>query len=575
MPPSNGGDLLVRTLRELGVDTVFGIVSVHNLPLVEAVDRDLRFVPVRHEATAVSAADAYGRARGTIGCALTSTGTGAGNAAGALVEALSAGTAVLHITGQIDSEFLGAGRGFIHETKDQLGMLTAVSAYAATVTSADEAGPLLREAAARALAAPGGPASVEWPIDLQYAAQDPAAELPAATRPAPHVPPVPPVPDDAALDRAAELLAAARRPLVWAGGGAHRAGPELSALLDELGAGLLTSNSGRGAVPEDDPRVIGNFAAGPTGRALLAASDALLSVGTHFRSNETGDYSLRLPPVHVQLDIDEAALGRVYPADAALHGDAGPTLADLTRRVAALRTGTTTAALRTGNTAEDWPARIAQARRDARAALHDSIGPQAAICDALRAALPRRAVIARDVTVPSSSWGNRLLEIYDPRDNVFPRGGGIGQGLGMGIGAALAHPERPTVVMAGDGGLAVHLGELLTLAQERPDLTLLVFNDGGYGVLRNMQDRYFDRRSGVDLATPDFAALAQAAGLPYQRIAHTDEAEKVIDSAVRTPGPVVVEVDLAALGPMKNPFTPPVTIPGAPAAGQDKQGKTR
>ena len=121
----NGGDLLVAVLRELGIDTVFGIVSVHNLPLVEAVDRELRFVPVRHEASAVNAADAYGRARGTIGCALTSTGTGAGNAAGSLIEALSAGTSVLHITGQVESEFLGSGRGFIHETKDQLGMLTA------------------------------------------------------------------------------------------------------------------------------------------------------------------------------------------------------------------------------------------------------------------------------------------------------------------------------------------------------------------------------------------------------------------------------------------------------------------
>ncbi|NYV77569.1 thiamine pyrophosphate-dependent enzyme, partial [Streptomyces sp. UH6] len=175
---------------------------------------------------------------------------------------------------------------------------------------------------------------------------------------------------------------------------------------------------------------------------------------------------------------------------------------------------------------------------------------------------PRRAVIARDVTIPSSSWGNRLLPIHDPRDNVFPRGGGIGQGLGMGIGAALAHPERPTVVIAGDGGLAVHLGELLTLAQERPRLTLVVFNDGGYGVLRNMQDAHFDRRSGVDLATPDFALLARAAGLPYARIASEANAGPVIKEAVDSDGPTLVEVDLTALGPMKNPFTPPVSIPG-------------
>ncbi|WP_030624741.1 thiamine pyrophosphate-binding protein [Streptomyces sclerotialus] len=556
-----GGDLLVAVLRELGIDTVFGIVSVHNLPLVEAVDRELRFVPVRHEATAVNAADAYGRARGSLGCALTSTGTGAGNAAGSLIEALSAGTGVLHVTGQVESQYLGSGRGFIHETKDQLGMLRAVSTYAATVPSTDAAGRILREAARAALRAPGGPASVEWPIDLQYAAQQ-DAHAPGTAEETPH-------PDEAALDAAARLLAAARRPLIWAGGGACGAGDRLAELLARTGAGLLTSNSGRGAVPEDHPQVIGNFATTPAGRALLTDADVLLTVGTHFRSNETGDYSLALPEAHIQIDADAAALGRVYPARHALQGDADAVLGALLARLPGARpasgdgTATGGAESVSGTAEPSWTARVATVREEVRAALHDAIGPQAAVCDALRAALPRRAVVARDVTIPSSSWGNRLLEIYDPRDNVFPRGGGIGQGLGMGIGAALGRPGEPTVVMAGDGGLAVHLGELLTLAQERPALILVVFNDGGYGVLRNMQDRYSERRSGVDLTTPDFALLARACGLPYARIATEGDAAPVLTEAIASGGPVLVEVDLAALGPMKNPFTPPVKIPTA------------
>ncbi|WP_037855393.1 thiamine pyrophosphate-binding protein [Streptomyces sp. NRRL S-340] len=537
----DGGDLLVAHLKSLGVDTVFGIVSVHNLPLVEAVDRELRFVPVRHEATAVSAADGYGRARGSLGCALTSTGTGAGNAAGSLIEALASGTAVLHVTGQVESAHLGSGRGFIHETKDQLGMLDAVSAYAATVTSPHEAGRLLREATAAALTAPGGPASIEWPIDLQYAAQsDDGEPAPAATVPQP---------DPAALAAARELLARARRPLIWAGGGANTARDALRTLLEATGAGLITSNSGRGSVPEDHPQVIGNFATAPAVRALLADADVLLTVGTHFRSNETADYTLKLPGAHLQIDVDEAALGRVYPVRHALHGDAAGVLPALTG--AAARAGT------------DWTARVAAVREDVRAALHDGIGPQAAVCDALAAALPRGAVVARDVTIASSSWGNRLLPFHDPRANLFPRGGGIGQGLGMGIGAALARPDEPAVVLAGDGGLAVHLGELLTVAQERPRLTLIVFNDGGYGVLRNMQDKYGERRSGVDLFTPDFARLAAACALPYARIAAEADAAPVLRAALASEGPVLVEVDLDALGPMKNPFTPPVTVPTA------------
>jgi acetolactate synthase-1/2/3 large subunit len=539
----NGGALLVAVLKELGIDTVFGIVSVHNLPLVEAVDRELRFVPVRHEASAVNAADAYGRARGGLGCALTSTGTGAGNAAGSLIEALASGTSVLHVTGQVESEFLGSGRGFIHETKDQLGMLTAVSKHAVSVSSTEDAGRLLREAARAALTAPGGPASVEWPIDLQYAAQTDAGRTPEE--------PVGPALDTDALAAAGALLAAARRPLIWAGGGANAARAELAALVEATGAGLLTSNSGRGAVPEDHPQVIGNFATTPAGRALLADADVLITVGTHFRSNETADYGLELPGAerHIQIDVDAAALGRVYPAAHTLHADAADALAGLLAHAQAAE--------------PEWTVRVTKVRAEVRATLHDNIGPQAAICDALRAVLPRDAVIARDVTIPSSSWGNRLLEMYAPESNVFPRGGGIGQGLGMGIGAALADPERPSLVIAGDGGLAVHLGELLTVAQERPRLTVLVFNDGGYGVLRNMQDQYSDRRSGVDLATPDFELLARACHLPYLRIADAEHARPVLEEAVGSDGPVFVEVDLAALGPMKKPFTPPVKIPTA------------
>ncbi|MFE0807662.1 thiamine pyrophosphate-binding protein [Streptomyces sp. NPDC058794] len=537
----HGGGLLAAHLKSLGVDTVFGIVSVHNLPLVEAVEADpeLRFVPVRHEASAVNAADAYGRARGSVGCALTSTGTGAGNAAGSLIEALSSGTSVLHVTGQVESAYLGSGRGFIHETKDQLGMLAAVSKYAATVTSARDAGRVLREASTAALTAPGGPASVEWPIDLQYAVQeDDGDDAPVVGLP---------VPDASRLAAARDLLATARRPLIWAGGGANTARDQLLALLEATGAGLLTSNSGRGSVPEDHDQVIGNFATTPAARALLADADVVVTVGTHFRSNETADYGLGLPEAHIQIDVDAAALGRVYPAPYALQGDAAAVLPRLTET--AVRADT------------EWTDRVRRVREQVRAALHDGIGPQAAICDALAAALPRGAVVARDVTIPSSAWGNRLLPIHDPRANVFPRGGGIGQGLAMGIGAALARPDEPAVVIAGDGGLAVHLGELLTLAQERPRLTLIVFNDGGYGVLRNMQATYTERRSGVDLFTPDFARLAAACSLPYARIGDASEAAKVIDAAVASDGPTLVEVDLAALGPMKNPFTPPVKIP--------------
>ncbi len=543
MTHPNGGHLLVEILRDAGVDTVFGVVSVHNLPLVEAVSRQLRFVPVRHEATAVNAADGYARARGGLGCALTSTGTGAGNAAGSLVESLSAGTSVLHVTGQVELAYLGSGRGYIHETKDQLGMLTAVSKAAATITDVRQAEAALRAAVRDALAAPGGPVSVEWPIDLQYFPHPPAS--PAAEPPA-----AAPAPDAAAVAEAVALLGQAQRPLVWAGGGAARAGERLRLLVDRLGAGVVTSNSGRGALPEDHPLCVGNYATTPAGQDLLDEADLLLTIGTHFRSNETSDYRLRVPGTHVQVDLDPTALGRVYPAKLGALADAAAFLdAVLDRLPAEPREN------------RDWRDRVASARSAARDRHRAGLGAHAELADAIREILPSRAPIARDVTIASSAWGNRLLPVYDPRDNVFPRGGGIGQGLGMGIGAALARPDVPTLVIAGDGGLSVHLGELLTLAQERPWLVLMVFNDQGYGVLRNMQDAAGGPRAGVDLATPDFAGLAAAVGLPYLRIDGPPAVRPVLRRAVEKSGPVLVEVDVAAYGPMPVPFTPPVHVP--------------
>lgn len=535
----HGGEALVDALEAAGVDAAFGVASIHNLPLVEAVHARLRFVPVRHEAAAVNAADGYARARGGVGCAITSTGTGAGNAAGSLIEALTAGTPVLHVTGQIPLRYLGQGRGFIHETKDQAAMLAAVSRRCTLIDDAATARATLGAALAEARRPPGGPVSVEWPIDLQYQRCPGVADRQVDEEPTSSV-------DAQGLADAARLLGTARRPAIWIGGGGRRAGAYLVRLADRLGAAIFTSNAGRGVVPEDHERCVGNYATTPAGQALLDEADVLLSVGTHFRSNETATYGLRLPAAHVQVDIDPAAIGRVYPVKVGVVGEAATVLAHLVDTIDA------------GSADSDWPARAADVALEVRRQQRAVIGSQAAMCDAIRSALPRRGIVARDVTIASSSWGNRLLPIYDDRDNLFARGGGIGQGLAMGIGAAVGRPDTPVVVMAGDGGLAVHLGELYTLTEQQLAVTVVVFNDAGYGVLRNLQVARGQRPAGVDLLAPDFASLAASAGLPYRRIEDPALAAEVLADAVADGGPSLVEVDVEALGPMMAPFVPPM-----------------
>ncbi len=543
-PRSTAARVVCELAAEHEVRSAFGIVSVHNLPLVEALDDAGRYTTVRHEATAVNAADGYSRVAESLGMAVTSTGTGAGNAAGSLVEALTAGSRVLHLTGNIDSVHLGEGRGVIHETKAQDRMLDAVSKAQHTITEADQIEPVLRRACRHVLTAPAGPVSVEVPIDLQYAqAADVGGRPDGAETSTPQRSTV----IEGDLERAVAALQAAERPVVWAGGGAVTARAEVAELCRAFGIPLITSNAGRGVLPENDPLVFGNFAARPGGQELLDQADLLVSIGTHFRSNETRHYKLRFPDEHIQIDVDPAAIGRAYPCSIGLTGDASTVVSALMAELAP-------------TDRQAWCETVARAAIEVRRRLTEDIGPYAELCQAMRDALPAESPLVRDVTIPASSWGNRLLPVLDPTTNVNARGGGIGQGLGMAIGAATARPDVPTALMVGDGGLVVHLGDLATVAQEQLPVVLVVFNDGGYGVLRNLQDAHMDRRSGVDLFTPDFRSLAGAFSLGYHHLADPAQSMTIMERAVGDGGPTLIEVDCDGFGPMPVPFVPPVPV---------------
>lgn len=538
-----GGDVLVDVMRAAGVEVAFGVISIHNTPLVEAVDRALRFVPVRHEAAAINAADAYARAGGGIGVAITSTGTGAGNAAGSMLEALTAQSRVLHITGNINVDLIGEGKGAYHEVPRQLAMLKAVSAAALRIETPGQARAVLTDAVRRLATAPFGPVSVDWPIDLQYLAK-PDAQNKIHDR-------TPPVRTGVRRDlqRAAALMAEARRPLIWAGGGARRIGAPLATLAERWGAGVLTSTNGRGSVPEDHPLLLGNFAADESLDALLRDADCLLTLGSHLRGNETRNFELPLPTHHLQVDLDADALGRNFPIAVGLQADAGHVVGALLDEWAGQATDPA------------WAGRVSDAAAAARRDHRRAIGAYADICDAMRHRLPRRAVIVRDVTIAGSSWGNRLLEVYDPTDNLYAAGGGIGQGLAMAIGAGIARPNDPVLAMIGDGGLAVHLGELAVLASEAPHVVVVLFNDGGYGVLRNLQTARGAQRRGVDLLTPDVARLAEAFGLRHTRVDDPERFNKALKKALKREGPSIIEIDVPALRPQPEDLVPPTQVP--------------
>ncbi len=537
----SGGELVLDSLKAAGIDTVFGIISVHNLPIFDAIAREggVRVVPARTEHGAAAMADGFARASGRMAAVLTSTGVGAANAAGSLTEAFVASSPVLHVTGQVDSAYVDVERGFLHQPKDQLTVLDRVGKAAFRATTTEDIPAVMRRALQLAQAGRPGPVSVEIPIDQQYRRIDAPAVDPVPR-------PAPPRPHPSDVECAARLIRRAKRPLIWAGGGAIASGAadEVRALAERIGAGVLTTAAGRGSMPEDHPQCIGFFVVDSAVLDLYQQSDLLLAVGTRFRGNETRNWQLPLPSPRVQIEVEPSLLGRNYPIDVAVPADARLTLAALLE------------SLSSATADSDWLARVAEARRAARARARSALGPYERILDDLRAVLPREAIVVRDVTVPATTWGSRLLETYSPRTTLHSATYAIGMGVGLAIGAAIAQPEREVVLLAGDGGFVTALGELATMAQECARLHVVLFNDAGYGILRNLQDAHFDgRRLGVDLVTPDFVRLGQSFGMWSGQVRSAVEMGPVLKEALQQDGPALIEVDMQTVGPMATPFT--------------------
>lgn len=526
------GEALARTLEQYGVNTLYGIISIHNLPIADAIGQRCRmhFVPARGEAGAVTMADAHGRFSG-LGVALTSTGAGAGNAVGALLEAQNAGTPLLHLTGQVEKAYLDADSSFIHEARDQLGFLRASCKAALRVHSAQQAVAVMHRAIQLAKTPPCGPVSVEIPIDIQN------SPIPLSLVTAPVGPLSPPEPPESVISALAESVMRARRPLLWVGGGALECADAVRRLAD-AGVMVISSAHGRGILPDNHPRSLRAFHNSPSVEALIAQCDLTLIAGSRLRSNETRSWTLRLPEPRIQIDLDPAAASRNYLANQVLNYDCRQLLSGLADRLSPR-----------GDDVLDRD--IAAAVMQAESALRQQCGAYEALNDAVATALPPDGILVRDITVSGSLWGSRLLRANGPRQNIHSLAGAIGMGLAMAIGSAMANPQRKIIGLVGDGGLALGTGELATLVQEKANVTLLVMNDGGYGVMRGIQDKYFGGRQYYNqLHTPDFTLLAESMGLAAWTITDASAFAEVLAQAVALPGPALVEVRMKNIGPL-------------------------
>jgi acetolactate synthase I/II/III large subunit len=539
------GELAVRFLEGCGTRAAFGVISIHNMPILDAFNKrqNIRFVPARGEAGACNMADAYARISGALGVCVTSTGTGAGNAAGALIEAFTASTPLLHLTGQIDSDYLDRNLGFIHEAPAQLAMLKSVGKGAFRISQADQALAVLQEAVLLATTAPCGPVSVEIPIDVQ-------ASLVPLPQTLSFVVPDSITPKTSDIELLAQALKKAKRPLLWLGGGARGATKQVQRFID-MGWGVVTSVQGRGIVDENHSSSLGAFNLQKPVEAFYQTCDALVVVGSRLRSNETLSYQLNLPNPLYRIDVDLVANNRAYKNELFVQGDAAKSLDALADALSNHQQ------IETNFLSDLKAVRIAAEQQ-----VDTGLGPYVALKNSLNKALNGQCWWVRDITLSNTMWGNRSLLLDQPNAGVHALGGGIGQGLSMGVGAAIADAEhqlnKKTVALIGDGGFMLNPGELACAVQERANLLMIVMNDGGYGVIKNIQDAvYGGRHCYVQLHTPSFAMLCASMGAKHFLLSQPADCDRVVGEALAISGPVMIEVDMHLWGPFVAKFAGP------------------
>lgn len=539
MVVSTGAELLVRGLESAGVEVCFGLPGVHNLAAWKALaDSGIRLVGVRHEQTAVYAADGYARASGRVGVAITTTGPGAANTLGALGEAWASGSPVVVIATDIPSTIRrpDVHRGALHEASNQEAMFKPVTKETLKVSDPGMLGVGIEQAIRTAMEAPSRPVYVEIPTDvLSTDGEAPPAEPSSSS---------PPFPDDAELDRAAAILSAAERPLVWAGGGALRsgAGPQVGALAERLAAPVLTTYMARGLLGVEHPCAVGLPPHLPEAGRLWDEADAVLAIGTDFDGMMTQNWAMPPPRHLVAINVDAADAAKSYEPELVLVGDAAAVGAALAGRLPGPRDVT------------PLRARLGEIRREALARLADEHPEEMRFLSVFASAVPGDAVVVADMCI-AGYWLAALHPVTAPRKLAYPMGWGtLGYGFPLSIGSGLAG-NGPVVSVSGDGGFLYACGELATVAQERIPLTAVIVDDGGYGMLRYDQRQRGEPAFGVDLATPDFEALAHSFGLEAESVDGLgDEFGRALARQIALDAPSVL-VARAALEP------PPTTSP--------------
>jgi 5-guanidino-2-oxopentanoate decarboxylase len=511
------GEALITLLEAYGVDTVFGIPGVHNIEMYRGMPRSkIRHILTRHEQGAGFMADGYARATGKPGVCFTITGPGLTNILTAMGQAWSDSSNMLVISSALDIVDSAQGRGRLHEMRSQLQAALSVTSNATrTYTSEDVEDAVARAFSNFATARPR-PAYIEIPLDLfKMPIADAWQAQPVATRP---------VASAQQIAAAAEMLKASKRPYIILGGGALQAGEAALKIAEALGAPILTTTAGKGAVPASHPNVWGYKLGYPETQALLQNSDCILAVGTELSETDFWAGVFRLQAPIIRIDLDPDVLAKPHRSALPILADANSTLTALAQHFSGHR-----------NCDAVQPATIDTPLRQV---LSKALG-------VIRESLPEDTVITTDMTQIAYA-ANEIFPVSQPRSWLHPVGfGTLGFALPAAIGAKFGVGPKPVAALVGDYGLQYTLNELGTAVEHQLAIPILVWNNNVLGAIHDGMVASGIQPNAVNLRNPDFQAVAKAYGAQAEKPKTLSELAKAISAALKAGGPTLIEMSEA------------------------------
>ena len=538
-----GSEIVIKALIDHGVDTVFGYPGGAVLPIYDAIfaQNALRHVLVRQEGGAVHMAEGYARATGKVGVVLVTSGPGATNAVTGLTDALMDSIPVICLTGQVPTHLIGNDA---FQEADTTGITRPCTKHNYLVKDMRDLPRVMHEAFHVALSGRPGPVVVDLPKDILMGKG--SYEGPEGFVHRSYQPTVKAGRD--AIAEAVELIAGAKRPLFYIGGGVINSGPEAAKRLARLvrltGYPATITLMGLGAFPASDPQCLGMLGMHGLYEANLAmhGCDVMINVGARFDDRVTGrlaDFSPGSKKIHI--DIDPSSVNKNVPIDVPLIGDAGTVLQQLLRAWKQRELAPDRAALAAWwKQIETWRARDCLKFTDSK----DIIKPQRAIKRLYEKTLGSDVYITTEVG-QHQMWAAQYFKFEEPNRWMTSGGlGTMGYGLPAAIGVQVAHPESLVIDIAGEASFLMNIQELSTAVQYRLPVKAFIINNQWMGMVRQWQELLHGGRysESYTAALPDFVKLAEACQWTGLRASHPDELDDVIDAMIATDGPVIADI---------------------------------